>query len=118
MALRAALHCATISAMKRSSDIGLALSIGSVLLGIAAYAVLGFQHGFEEQVAWYLALLPMAFPSAALSSLADRIIPGSNRQFFWTFFIVFNLLWYSAIALAFVKLRRFVSRALREARTH
>jgi hypothetical protein len=57
--------------------------VGAALLAIAAYAVFGFQHGFEEQVGWYLTLLLGAFVAAAISEIIRKTIPGAGRVAFW-----------------------------------
>jgi len=58
------------------SDGGCAAFLGAVLLPIVAYAVFGFQHGFEEQVGWYVTLLPGAIVAVAISDFIKKTVPG------------------------------------------
>jgi hypothetical protein len=66
------------------SDSSRAGFLGAALLAIAAYAVFGFQHGFEEQVGWYVTLLPGALVAAAISDIIRKTIPGAARVAFWS----------------------------------
>ena len=91
------------------SDAGRAGLVGAALLGIAAYAVFGFQHGFEEQVGWYLALLPGAVVAAAIADVARQTAPGAGRVAFWGLLFGLNFLWYFGICFAAIKTYRFVS---------
>jgi hypothetical protein len=95
----------------RLSDSSRAGFVGAALLAIAAYAVLGFQHGFEEQVGWYVTLLPGALVAAAVSDIIGEIIPGAGRVAFWGLLIGLNFLWYFGISLVAIKAYRFVSNA-------
>ena len=91
------------------SDWARAFLAASVLLGLATFAVLGFQHGFEEQVGWYLGLLPGAIFAAAISDLVAKVIPGGIPIVFWVFLVCFNFLWYFALSFAVIKIYRFIS---------
>lgn len=93
------------------SDSGRAGFVGSALFAIAAYAVFGFQHGFEEQVGWYLILLPGAIVAAGISDLIQKLIPGAKSVAFWGLLICLNFLWYFGISLVAIKAYRFVSNA-------
>jgi hypothetical protein len=64
-----------------------------VLLGVAWLAVFKIQHGFEEQVGWYLFLLPGAFVAAAVSDFIWKIIPRREPIVFDGLLICFNFLW-------------------------
>ena len=57
--------------------------VAVVLLAVAAYAVFGFQHGFEGQVGWYLTLLPGSIAAAGISGLIQKAIPGAKSGTFW-----------------------------------
>jgi hypothetical protein len=93
------------------SDSSRAGFLGAALLAIAAYAVFGFQHGFEEQVGWYVTLLPGALVAAAISDIIRKTIPGAARVAFWGLLIGLNFLWYFGISLVAIKAYRFVSNA-------
>jgi hypothetical protein len=95
------------------SDWTRACLAASVLLGLAAFAVLGLHHGFEEQVGWYVGLLPGAFFAAAFSDLAEKTIPRGNSIVFWVLLVCFNFLWYFIISYAAIKTYRFFSEALK-----
>jgi len=93
----------------RLSDNGYAAFFGAVLLAIAAYAVFGFQHGFEEQVGWWITLLPAGIVAAAISDIIEKIVPGVKSYAFWGSLVCLNFLWYFGIALAAIKAYRFIS---------
>jgi hypothetical protein len=93
------------------SDSSRAGVLGAALLAIAAYVVFGFQHGFEEQVGWYVTLLPGALVAAAVSDIIRKTIPGAARVAFWGLLIGLNFLWYFGISLVAIKAYRFVSNA-------
>jgi hypothetical protein len=93
------------------SDSSRAGFVGAALLTISAYAVFGFQHGFEEQVGWYLTLLPGAVVAAAISDIIRKTTPGAGRVAFWGLLIGLNFLWYFGISLVAIKGYRFVSNA-------
>lgn len=93
------------------SDSSRAGFVGGALFAIAAYAVFGFQHGFEEQVGWYLILLPGAIVAAGISDLIQKLIPGAKSVEFWGLLICLNFLWYFGISLVAIKAYRFVSNA-------
>jgi hypothetical protein len=86
------------------------------LLGLAAYAVFGFQHGFEEQIGWYLTLLPGAMPAAGITEVLQKGIPSAKSATFWALFICLNFLWYFGISFAVIKAYRFVANASKVAR--
>jgi len=83
----------------------------AVLLGVAAIAVFKIPHGFEEQVGWYLVLLPGAFFAAAISDLVTRIIPRDNSFVFDGLLVCFNFFWYFLICFAGMKVYRIISSA-------
>lgn len=91
------------------SDTGRAGLVGTSLLVIAAYAVFGFQHGFEEQVAWYLVLLPGAIIAAAIVDTVRHTVPSVERVAFWGLLFGLNFLWYFGICFVAIKVYRFVS---------
>jgi hypothetical protein len=91
------------------SDMSRACFIAAVLFALAAYAVFGFQHGFEEQVGWYLILLPGSIVAAGLSDIIQKVIPGSKSAMFWGLLVGFNFFWYLGICFAFIKAYRFVA---------
>ena len=98
--------------MKHLSDSGRAVLVAAVLLALAANAVFGFQHGFEEQVGWYLVLLPGAVVAAAVTDFIKKTIPaGAERIVFRGLLIATNFVWYFGISLAAIKAYRFVSNA-------
>ena len=92
--------------LKDSSRAGF---VGAALLTIAAYAVFGFQLGFEEQVGWYVILLPGAVVAAAISDIIKKTIPGAETVAFWGLLIGLNFLWYFGISFVAIKAYRFVS---------
>jgi hypothetical protein len=83
----------------------------AVLLGLAALAVFKIPHGFEEQVGWYLILLPGAFFAAAISDFIARIIPRDDSFVFGGLLVCFNFIWYLLICFACIKVYRIISRA-------
>jgi len=85
--------------------------ISVVLLALATYAVFGFQHGFEEQVGWYLTLLPGAIVAAGISDFIQKTIPNAKSVTFWSLVVCLNFLWYFGITFAVIKAFRFVSNA-------
>lgn len=95
----------------RLSDISRAGFVGAALLAIAAFAVFGFQHGFEEQVGWYVTLLPGAIIAAAISDVIRKAIPGTERVAFWSLVIGLNFIWYFGISWIVIKVYRLVSGA-------
>jgi len=104
--------------MTRLSDLHLSDRIraafaGAILLGAACYAVFGFQHGFEEQVGWWLFLLPGGVIAAGISE-SVRKASGPDTDFvFWTWLLVLNFLWYYAISFAAIKVGRLVLKMTR-----
>ena len=86
------------------------LSSVAVLLSLAAYAVFGFQHGFEEQVGWYVILLPAAIVATAVSDIIKKAFPGVESFAFWVLLVCLNFLWYFGISLVAVKVHRFISK--------
>jgi len=95
----------------RLSDSGCAAFLGAVLLAIAAYAVFGFQHGFEEQVGWYITLLPGGIVAAAISDIIKKIIPRFESFAFWGSLVCLNFFWYFGISLAAIKVYRLILNA-------
>jgi hypothetical protein len=87
---------------QRLSDVARAAFIGAALLAGAACAVFGFQHGFEEQVGWYLTLLPGAIIAAAVSDIVKKTIPEAESVAFWAALICLNFFWYFGISLAVI----------------
>ena len=85
----------------------------SVLLGLAALAVFEIPHGFEEQVGWYLGLLPGGFFAAAFSDLVESVIPRGKSIMYWGLLFCLNFLWYFVISYAAIKVYRFFSEALK-----
>jgi hypothetical protein len=95
----------------RLSDIGCPAFLGAVLLAIAAYAVFGFQHGFEGQVGWWVTLLPACIVAAAIHDIIEKTVPGVASFAFWAALVSLNFLWYFGISLAAIKIYRFISNA-------
>jgi branched-subunit amino acid ABC-type transport system permease component len=93
------------------SDASRAGFAAAAFVALAAYAVFGFQHGFEEQVGWYLSLLPGAIVAAAISDIIEKAIPNAKLVTFWGLLVCFNSLWYFGISFAVIKAYRFVSNA-------
>jgi hypothetical protein len=83
----------------------------AALLGLAALAVFKIPHGFEEQVGWYLILLPGAFFAAAISDSIARIIPRDNSFVFGGLLVCFNFIWYLLICFTGIKVYRIISGA-------
>jgi hypothetical protein len=105
----AAAICATILFMMRPSDSVLAGIIGGALLGAASYAVFGFKHGFEEQIGWYLMLLPGSIIAGGISDwFSSRTSESAAHLVFWGTLLLLNFLWYFAISFAAVKTYRFI----------
>jgi len=88
----------------------------SALLGLAALLVFKIPHGFEEQVAWYLILLPGAFFTAAISDFISWIVPWHNSFVFYGLLVCLNFIWYFLICFASIKIYRFVSEAKNSSR--
>lgn len=99
----------------RLSDISRAGFTGAALLAIAAFVVFGFQHGFEEQVGWYVTLLPGAIIAAAISDMIRKAIPDAEGVAFWSLLIVLNFLWYFGISWVVIKVYRCISGASKSA---
>src|SRR5258708_32819515 len=93
----------------RRSDWSRSCIAAAGLLGLAALAVFGFSHGFEEQVGWYLILLPGAFFAAAISDFITRIAPRDNSFVFYGLLVCFNFIWYFLICFIGVKIYRVIS---------
>ncbi|HYA22775.1 MAG TPA: hypothetical protein VEF05_01360 [Terriglobales bacterium] len=93
------------------SDSGRAAFGAVCLFGVAAYAVFGFQHGFEEQVGWYITLLPGAIVAAGISDIVTKIAPSAEFVTFWGLLVCFNLVWYFGISFVAIKAYRFVAKA-------
>ena len=81
------------------------------MFGVAAYAVFGFQHGFEEQVGWYITLLPGAFFAAGISDIVAKTASRAEFVTFWGLLVCFNLVWYFGISLVAIKVYRFFAEA-------
>lgn len=93
------------------SDSSRAGFVGAALLAIAAYGLFAFQHGFEEQVGWYLILLPGAVVAAGTADIIRKTMPAAERVAFWGLLFGLNFLWYFGISLVAIKAYRFVSNA-------
>ena len=86
-------------------------AIGALcLFGGAAYAVFGFQHGFEEQVGWYVTLLPGAILAAGISDIVTKTTPSAGSVTFWGLLVCFNLVWYFGISFVAIKAYRYVAK--------
>ena len=81
------------------------------LLGLAALTVFKIPHGFEEQVGWYLILLPGAFFAALISDSITRIILRHESFVFDGLLVCFNFIWYLLICFACIKIYRIISSA-------
>ncbi|MGB6900091.1 MAG: hypothetical protein WBE12_15955, partial [Candidatus Acidiferrum sp.] len=77
---------------------------------VAMFAVFKVPHGLEEQVGWYLLLLPGAIFAAAISELLGKVVPREQALVFKGLLVGFNLIWYFVITYAAVRTYRFVSR--------
>jgi hypothetical protein len=84
-----------------------------VLLGLAGFAVFKVPHGFEEQVGWYLLLLPGTIFAAAISELLGKIVPREQSLLFRGLLVGFNFVWYFVITYAAIRTYRFVSGTLK-----
>ena len=91
------------------SDWSKSCVVAAGLLGLAAHAVFRIPHGFEEQVGWYLILLPGAFFAAAISDLLARIVPRDASFVFYGLLVCFNFIWYFLICLIGIKIYRVIS---------
>jgi bacteriorhodopsin len=93
------------------SDRSWACIAGLGLLGLASFAVFGFQHGFEGQIAWYFTLLPGSIVAVLISDLFNKSATRGESVLFWALFICFNFLWYFGISYAVIKAYRFLSKS-------
>jgi hypothetical protein len=73
------------------------------------FAVFKVPHGFEEQVGWYLLLLPGAIFAAAISDFLGKVVPREQALAFKGLLVGFNFIWYFVITYAAVRTYRFVS---------
>lgn len=87
-----------------------ASAIALALLSIACYAVFGFQHGFEEQVAWYLVLLPGSILAAPISDLVTHRNPNGRSVSFDVLIVCFSFIWYFALTYSAIRTYRFISK--------
>ena len=80
---------------------------GRCLFGIAAFIIFVIRPGgFEEQIIWFLALLPGLIPTAFLSDLVYKMAPSAGRVVYWVLFATFNFGWYWGISCAVIKIFR------------
>jgi len=96
------------------SDMNRAALVAALLLGLAAFAVFGFQHGFEESVTWYLILLPGALVAGSISDALYKAMPSAPTTGalpFWSLLISLNFLWYFGIVFAAIKGYRWLATA-------
>ena len=80
-----------------------------MLLGLAMFAVFKVPHGFEEQVGWYLLLLPGGIFAAAISEFLGKVVPREQALVFKGLLVAFNFIWYFVITYAPIRTYRFVS---------
>ena len=77
----------------------------SCLFGIAAFLIFMIRlGGFEEQVIWFILLLPGSLPTAFLSDLVYKAAPSAERIVYWMLFVRFNFGWYWAICYVIIKI--------------
>jgi hypothetical protein len=80
---------------------------GSSLFGIAALLIFVIHlGGFEEQVIWFILLLPGSLPAGFLSDLVYKIAPSAERVIYWMLFVSFNFGWYWSICYVIIKIFR------------
>jgi hypothetical protein len=91
----------------RISDSKLACFSAAFLTGLGVLVVFGFQPGgFETQGAWLLVLLPAGVAAYPLSDFVHKVAPHADALIFWTFMVIFNLIWYWILSFAVIKLFR------------
>jgi len=107
--------CVTILCVSLNlSDSSRAAIIAAVLLAVAFCVVFGFQHGFEEQLGWYVALLPGGVFAASISDIITRPIPLVEPFVFWGLVIVLSMAWYFCVSFAGIKAYRWASSRRRD----
>ena len=75
------------------------------MFGIAAFVIFVIHlGGFEEQVIWFILLLPGSLPTAFLSDLLYKVAPSAERVIYWILFASFNFGWYWSICYAIIKI--------------
>jgi hypothetical protein len=83
----------------------------AALLGIAALAVFGLQHGFEEGIGWFVFLLPGVWIAGPIVDAMRIANPAVANFIFRTLLFVFSFGWYFAICFIGLKIYRFVKRS-------
>jgi len=102
--------CVTIQCVSLYlSDRSRAAMVAAALLAVASCIVFGFQHGFEEQIGWYVILLPGGVFAAAISDIITRPIPSVEPFVFWSLLIAISLAWYFCVSFAAIKAYRWAS---------
>lgn len=90
-----------------------ALFVSVVLLGIAAFIVIGIHPGgFEGQIGWFFGLLPGAFVAASISEHAVQlpaVLVWPATILIWPVAILSSFLWYFALSYSFIKAYRLVA---------
>jgi len=93
----------------RWSDWTRACLAAPVLLGLASLIVFEIPHGFEEQVGWYMVLLPGAFIAAPFSDTIARVFPHGESIVFLVVLACFNFVWYFVLSYTAILVYRFLS---------
>jgi hypothetical protein len=88
--------------------------VALALLGLAAFLVFKIPHGFEEQVGWYLALLPASIFAAGISEFIGKLVPREQSLVFRGLLVCFNFIWYFLITFGTIKAYRFASRTSKD----
>jgi len=92
-----------------SSDSSRAAIIAVALLAVAFCVVFGIEHGFKEQIGWYVLLLPGGVFAASISDILTRPIPLVEPFVFWSLVVVISLGWYFCVSFAAIKTYRWAS---------
>lgn len=88
--------------------------VAVTLLALALFLVFKIPHGFEEQVGWYLVLLPASVFAAGISQFIGKLFPPEQYLAFRGLLVCFNFLWYFLVTFGIIKTYRFVSRTSKE----
>ena len=79
----------------------------SCLFGIAAFTFFVIHPGGgEEQIIWFILLLPGSLPTAFLSDLVYKVAPSAERVIYWMLFVSFDFGWYWSICYVIIKIFR------------
>lgn len=85
--------------------------IAAFALVTVAFALIALVHpGFEEQVGWFLNLLPGAYAAAPFAYRVYRFAPSVEPIAFWVPLVSISFVWYWTISFIVIKACRFVGR--------